>query len=309
MAKLHVLGSGGPRPTKARFGSSHIVDVGDMKIMFDCGPATTYKMAQTGLHPLDIDYLFFTHHHFDHDVDYPCFMMTRWDESIGKENPLRAFGPNNTESITERLIGEKGAFAYDINARTNHPLSKSTYELRGGILPRPRMNVMATDVGPGTVFTGNDFEVTAAPAEHVEPFHDSLAYRLDTSEGSIVFTGDTEPCERIVDMARGADVLVSMCGNFESVYDARPEDIGQTGTLGAAEMAAEAGVKELFLVHVGPDLSAPENRGRGIAEIKTIFDGEVTLTDELQTYDWHKHDHSEDALIADPKSHPHIHRH
>jgi ribonuclease BN (tRNA processing enzyme) len=103
--------------------------------MFDCGPATTYKMAQIDLHPLDIDYLFFTHHHFDHDVDYPCFMMTRWDESIGKENPLRAFGPNNTESITERLIGEEGAFAYDINARTNHPLSKSTYQLRGGVLP------------------------------------------------------------------------------------------------------------------------------------------------------------------------------
>ena len=278
--------------------------------MFDCGPATTYKMAQTGLHPLDIDYLFFTHHHFDHDVDYPCFMMTRWDESVGKENPLTAFGPNNTESITERLICEKGAFAYDINARTNHPLSKSTYELRGGILPRPRMNVMAKDVGPGTVFTGNDFEVTAAPAEHVEPFHDSLAYRLDTSEGSIVFTGDTEPCERIVELARGADALVSMCGNFESVYDSRrPADIGQTGTLGAAEMAAEAGVKELFLVHVGPDLSDPKNRGRGITEIKTVFDGEVTLTDELTTYDWRKHDHSHDAPPSGPEVHPHIHRH
>ena len=74
-------------------------------------------------------------------------------------------------------------------------------------------------------------------------------------------------------------------------------------------MAAEAGVKELFLVHVGPDLSAHENRDRGIAEIKTIFDGEVTLTDELQTYNWHKHDHSEDAPIADPEAHPHIHRH
>ena len=68
-------------------------------------------------------------------------------------------------------------------------------------------------------------------------------------------------------------------------------------------------MKELFLVHVGPDLSDPENRGRGIAEIKTIFNGEVTLTDELQTYDWHKHDHSEDAPIADPEAHPHIHRH
>ena len=171
------------------------------------------------------------------------------------------------------------------------------------------MNVVAKDVGPGTVFTGNDFEVTAAPAEHVEPFHDSLAYRLDTSEGSIVFTGDTEPCERIVELARGADALVSMCGNFESVYDARPEDIGQTGTFGAAEMAAEAGVKELFLVHVGPDLSAPENRGRGIAEIKTIFDGNVTMTDELQTYEWHQHNHDNDPPTTDTKAHPHIHRH
>ena len=172
------------------------------------------------------------------------------------------------------------------------------------------MNVMAKDVGPGTVFTGNDFEVTAAPAEHVEPFHDSLAYRLDTSEGSIVFTGDTEPCERIVELARGADALVSMCGNFESVYDSRrPADIGQTGTLGAAEMAAEAGVKELFLVHVGPDLSDPKNRGRGITEIKTVFDGEVTLTDELKTYDWRKHDHSHDDPPHGPAVHPHIHRH
>ena len=105
MAKLHVLGSGGPRPTKARFGSSHIVDVGGRKIMFDCGPATTYKMAQTGLHPLDIDYLFFTHNHFGHDDDYPCFLRTRWDESVRIEKHLGAFGPNNTESIRERLIG------------------------------------------------------------------------------------------------------------------------------------------------------------------------------------------------------------
>lgn len=277
--------------------------------MFDCGPAATYKMVQKGLKPLDIDYLFFTHHHFDHDVDYPCFMMTRWDESIGKENTLKVFGPNNTESITDRLVGENGAFAYDLNARINHPLSQAMYELRGGTLPRPKMTVDARDIGPGTVFTGNDFEVTAAPAEHVEPFHDSLAYRLDTSEGSIVFTGDTQPCERVVELARGADALVSMCGNFQSNLEKRSIQWGQTGTLGAAEMAAEAGVKELFLVHVGPDLSSEEGRIEGIKEIKTIFDGEVTMTDELETYDWHAHDHSQDDPKVDPEAHPHIHRH
>ena len=40
-----------------------------------------------------------------------------------------------------------------------------------------------------------------------------------------------------------------------------------------------------------------------------IFDGQVTMTDELETYDWHAHDHSQDDPKADPEAHPHIHRH
>ena len=101
-----------------------------------------------------------------------------------------------------------------------------------------------------------------------------------------MFTGDTQPCERVVELARGADVLVSMCGNFQSSMDERGVATGQTGTLGAAEMAAEAGVNELYLVHVGPELSSAEGRVKGIAEIESVFDGHVTMTDELQTYEW-----------------------
>ncbi len=277
--------------------------------MIDCGPAATYKMVQLGLVPLDIDYLFFTHHHFDHDVDYPCFLLTRWDESVGDENQLRVFGPTHTESITDRLVGGDGAFAYDIEARTNHPLSKAMYEKRGGTLPRPRLSVNANDIGPGVVFSCDEFEVTAAPAEHVEPFHDSLAYRIDTDEGSIVFTGDTQPCDRVVDLAAGADTLVSMCGNFQSSLVERGVDFGQTGTLGAAEMAAEADVGELFLVHVGPELSSPTGRTKGIEEIRSIFDRNVIMTDELETYSWGGGDRTADTVVRDPAKHPHIHRH
>ncbi len=309
MAKLHVLGSGGPRPNKARFGSAHIVEVGGRHVMFDCGPATTYKMVQMGITPLDIDHLFFTHHHFDHDVDYPCFMLTRWDESIGDEETLKVFGPRNTESITDRLVGDNGAFAYDLDARINHPLSQRMYEGRGGTLPRPRLAVDAADIEPGVVFTSDEFTVTAAPAEHVEPYHDSLAYRLDTNEGSIVFTGDTQPCARVVELARGADVLVSMCGNFQSSLDERGVASGQTGTLGAAEMAAEAGVGALFLVHVGPELSSAEGRARGIEEISSVFGGHVTMTDELETYEWSANASGASPPDADPAAHPHIHRH
>ncbi len=33
------------------------------------------------------------------------------------------------------------------------------------------------------------------------------------------------------------------------------------------------------------------------------------MTDELQTYDWHQHDHARDDVPADPEGRPHIHRH
>ena len=194
MTRIHVLGAGTPTPTPTRFGSSFVLQTGDDRLMIDCGPAATAKLVQAGLWPTEIDYLFFTHHHFDHDVDYPCFLLCRWDQSIGKENRLQVFGPTLTEQLTHRILDERdGAFSHDWIARVNHPLSQQVYVNRGGVLPRRPPDVLAKDVGPGRIFSGPDWEVTAAPAEHVQPYLDSLAYRIDTPDGSVVFTGDTQP--------------------------------------------------------------------------------------------------------------------
>lgn len=114
------------------------------------------------LWPTDVDYLFFTHHHFDHDVDFPCFLLCRWDQSIGKENQLQVFGPTLTEKITEGIIGENDVFAHGWKARINHPASQQVFQNRGGTLPRTPPNVLAKDVGPGKVYSGKDWEVTAA---------------------------------------------------------------------------------------------------------------------------------------------------
>ena len=48
---------------------------------------------------MDIDYLLFTHHHYDHDVDYPCFILSRWNLHVGDENELQVFGPALTEQL------------------------------------------------------------------------------------------------------------------------------------------------------------------------------------------------------------------
>ena len=253
--------------------------------MVDCGPAATYKLVKAGLWPTDIDYLFFTHHHFDHDVDFPCFLLCRWDQSTGKENQLQIFGPSPTEKLTEGLIGEDGVFAHDWKARINFPTSQQVYVNRGGTLPRTPPDVLAKDVAPGKVFSGANWEMTASVAQHAQPYLDCLAYRLDSDEGSIVYTGDTAPCQPVIDLARGADVMMCMCWDDEKRMEDTAELRSQCGTIGAAKMAQEAGVKKLALVHLGPNIASHGPMEKGISDVKSIYDGELVFTDELMTID------------------------
>ena len=137
--KIDIIGSGTPSPASERFGSCYVVNVGDERLMFDCGPASTHKLVKMGIPLTQIDNLFFTHHHFDHDVDYPCFILSRWNLCIGGERDLQVYGPNLTERITHRIMDEnEGAFAHDWIAPINHPLSLNAFTSRGGVLPRPR---------------------------------------------------------------------------------------------------------------------------------------------------------------------------
>ncbi len=282
VGEIYVLGAGTPTPTPERFGSAFAVHVAGEHLMFDCGPAATHKLVKAGLRPTQIDYLFFTHHHFDHDVDYPCFLLCRWDQGAGKENQLQVFGPTLTEQLTRRILDpDVGAFAHDWQARVNHPLSQQVYVNRGGALPRRPPSIAANDVGPGLVHAGRDWQVTAAPAEHVQPYLDSLAYRLDSSEGSVVFTGDTQPCQSVIDLARGAGTLLCMCWDDQEVMNANGEAAGQCGTLGAAQMAQEAGVTRLVLVHMGPHLSQHGPLEKGIGDVRKLYDGQLIYAEEL----------------------------
>jgi ribonuclease Z len=283
--KVHILGSGTPTPTATRFGSSYVVDVGGDLLMFDCGPATTHKLVKAGLWPTDVNYLFFTHHHFDHDVDYPCFLLCRWDQGIDQEQVLRVFGPRITEALTEGIIGEAGIFAHDWKARINLPGSQRVYVNRGGKLPRPAPEVSAADIEPGWVYESDNWKVTAAHAEHAQPYLDSLAYRVDTDEGSVVVTGDTQPCPTVIELARGADVMLCMCWNHQDVMDADGESNGQTGTLKAGQMAQDAGVGTLVLVHTGPGLTRGGEPERAVADVGQVYSGRTLFAQELDVID------------------------
>ena len=61
------------------------------------------------------------------------------------------------------------------------------------------------------------------------------------------------------------------------------ENFGQCGTLGAARMAQEAGVKRLVLVHIGPHLAQHGPMEKGIGDVRRLYEGEVIFADELMT--------------------------
>jgi len=285
MPRIYVLGAGTPTPTADRFGSSYVLELDGQYLMFDCGPAATHKLVQAGLYPTQISHLFFTHHHFDHDVDYPCFLLTRWDQSGDQIPDLEVIGPPLTKTFHYRLMdGAVGAFAHDWTARVNSASSQHLHVRRGGSLPRRPPTVNIREMLPEEIYDGPGWSVRAALAEHAQPWLDSLAYRIDWPSGSVVVTGDTRPCQSVLDLAQSADTMLCCCWDDQNRMLERGER-GMCGTVQAAEMAQSANVKRLVLVHVGPDLSRHPDREKAIADIRRVYEGEVIFPDELMSFE------------------------
>jgi ribonuclease BN (tRNA processing enzyme) len=277
---LVILGAGTPKPDPDRFGSSYLLDLGGERVLFDCGPGATMKLARAGFAPGQIDRLLFTHHHFDHNADYAAFGISRWDQGADLIPDLRVYGPWPTLEVTERLFGDDGAFAFDIAARMGNPPSHIAHVERGGTLPRkpPRFDVAV--LAPDDAVDAENWSVRTARVEHAQPFLDSLAYRIETPAGSIVLSGDTRPCQSLIDLATGADTLVMMCWDEQPRIVASGLDRYLTGTGSAGELAAAAGVRRLVLTHINPRL-ARDRREHALEQAGEAFKGEILVADEL----------------------------
>jgi ribonuclease BN (tRNA processing enzyme) len=227
--------------------------------------------------------LLFTHHHFDHNADYPCFVLTRWDQDVDQV-PLRVYGPPPTEAFTRALFEPPGgAYVPDWIARVEHPGSRRVFANRGGTLPRRPPQIQANDIDASFVLEEDGFTVRAADTVHAQPWLESLAYRIDGEGASIVFSGDTEPVASVVELARGADMLVCMCWDTDRAMEEDGLSGGMTGTSRAGGLAAEAGVGTLVLTHIGPRLDETEAREEGMQEVRAAFGGTVVFGEELIT--------------------------
>ncbi len=273
-SRLFILGCGHPDFTPLRWGTSFMLQLSGECILVDCGPATTYKLYRAGIDPTAINHLFFTHYHSDHVADYPCFLMTRFDQSVGTEAELCVYGPPPLDEMTHKIWSSEGAFWLDVVARTQHPKSLDVYQARGGALPRSEPVVKVRELEKGSVIRDTAWQCTTFEVDHAQPYLACYGYRFESDSGVIAFSGDAAPNEMLLDLARGADMLVMAAMGFA--------DLEQR--LSGAEAAQQAGVKHLVISHQSPQVAAEEEAI--VADLQSAYTGSLTWSVDLMEISW-----------------------
>lgn len=276
--KFTMLGSGSPAPSLTRMSSGYILEIGDDLIVFDHDGGTHHRLLEAGYRAQDVTHCFLTHYHYDHIMDFPRLALTRWDHGRPDLPPLKVYGPDPLELMLNRFFGENGAFAHDINARTESPASQAVFKVRGGVGDRPGPQFDPQEVSPGDVIEGKGWKIKVGPTRHVQPTLNCLSYRIETDEGTIVYSGDNGGVyEPFIEFAKGADVLIHM-NHFLSGTELNPEYRIMSGShLDNAVTAKQAGVGRLVLTHLQPDLDAFGTRERMVTEMAAIFDSPIVV--------------------------------
>ena len=275
-----VTGTGTPIQSPDRAGPGVLVTCEEVKLQFDAGRGTVMRLAAAGSNLLDLDSLFITHHHSDHIVGIPDLLMTRWlkdVERIGVPD-LPIYVPSGPAT---QLVGS----LLDV--------WRDEMEMRREHSSRP--NIAAVDLHPYSparddsvvVATFDGVQVSAIAVDHA-PVVNSVGYRVDTADGSIVISGDTAACQQIERISQNADVLIhevilgdSLEGKVSNPerlleYHAKPRAVG--------EIAAAANVATLVLTHFVPAPSTSREHDAFVREVRRGgFDGDLVLAEDLAT--------------------------
>lgn len=282
--ELVLLGTaGGPKPVPGRAGISSALIVDERIFIVDCGRGSPSAFADAGLEFSRLEAVFLTHLHADHTGDLPGMLLYGWGVRVARTGPLppiRVYGParpgelpvgdatfhrettihpelpapGSTDLVEHILAG----YAYHLNVM---PLDARMPD-SGALVRGIDISVPARSEGtfrvPVVVFEDGVVRVTVVAVTHGRAVP-ALAYRFDTADGSVVFSGDTTANDDLIALARGADILVHQVADLGYLE--------RHGTVGAAlgRMAAlhtditevggvaeRARVHELILNHYLP---------------------------------------------------------
>jgi ribonuclease BN (tRNA processing enzyme) len=292
--RLVTLGTvAGPPPRAHRAQFSNLLIVNGTLYVVDAGDGVTRRIAKAGFNVRDVGTIFITHHHDDHTAGLGTLMSAAWDNQRTK--PINVYGPPRTEDLVKAAVQY-----FTISA-----------EIRiadgGRTIPIEKL-FFGHDVGPGMIYQDANIKVTAIENTHfafhkgaAAGKHKSYSYRFDTPGRVIVFTSDTGPFDGLVDLAKGADLLVAEANSIEQ----RMQDLMRSGqwqvmtaeeqarikrqmaeghlsTEDVGKLGARAAVKAVVLSHL--TWKADDDYSTWADEVKKHFSGPVLIAMDLKEF-------------------------
>jgi len=260
-----TVGTGAPQYNAERSGPSSMIQLGGAYYLVDMGNGTQAKLNQLGVSFRSIVALVLTHHHLDHNEELSPLLV---HESL-QGRAFEVVGPPGTAKYVDFM---QSFYAEDMAYRIG------------------RMGRSASDLGKAAVREvkgGESFEMGGMKAKTAKVNHSihTVAYRFDVGGQSIVISGDLSYSDSLVELAKGADILVIDAGGAIVRQGAAGRlghpRIGAGGGMQAhstltevCEMAVKAGVKRLVLTHISPGMVDEEATRKAIG---ATFKGDVII--------------------------------
>lgn len=221
-------------------------------LVLDLGPGAFGSLSRF-VQPRDVDAIGLSHLHPDHCLDVCAFYVAARYSPDGPYDHTVIHGPPGT--------GERLARAYEVP-----PLDGGLGEPGPGIAQHFTYHAWLPEqqIGP--------FRVRTTRVDHPVETYGIRVEDTGPGGGSLVFSGDTGPCEALVDLARGADLMLVEAAFREGGVN--PPGLHLTGAQAAATGQA-AGVGAVLLTHIPPWHAADAV----LAEALPHFDGPVMLAE------------------------------
>ncbi len=283
--ELVLLGTAGaPMPVAGRAGISSALIIDGRVFVVDCGRGSPSGFAGAGMDFPRLEAVFLTHLHADHVGDLPGMLLYPWGaraaDNGGPLAPIRVYGPSRPgalptgdaifhrqTTISPELPAPGTAdliqiilagFAYHLNVMPLDARMPDAGALVRGIdINVPAWTPDSTQV-PLVVVDNGAVRVTTIAVMHGRAVP-ALAYRFDTADGSVVFSGDTAVTDNLIALAQGADILVHHVADL-GYLERHGTDAAELARMAALHtdvsevggVAERARVSELILSHYLP---------------------------------------------------------
>ena len=246
MPKLVILGSSNAIPDDSHENTHMALAGGESSVLIDCPGNPLVRLRRAGLDVNALTDLVLTHFHPDHVSGFSLLLMNLW--LLGRKRLLAVHGLDYTVDRLEQVM--------ELHGWSRWP---NFFPVTFRRLPELEMT---------PVIESEEWRIFSSPVSHLIP---TIGLRIEFSQSqhALAYSCDTEPCDQVVRLAQGAEVLI-----HESAGASR----GHTDAFQAGEIARKAEAQRLILIHYP---TGEFKDGSLVARAAEAFDGPVTLAEDF----------------------------